>query len=148
MPAPLQQPSNRTGFPPKRHRAAAHLGRVSVVMMARVNPSNDSAVLETPDVSAGTAAMMRSTRIGNPITPVEHTSTCSGADPSARADLYVDHIGPGKYFNRGQFHLERRPALGQRPSLVGGGLPLDPQRPRRQHTHVRVRIVVRHEFTA
>ena len=40
MPAPLVQPRMRTSFPPTRHFAAAHFGRVSVVMIARVNCAN------------------------------------------------------------------------------------------------------------
>ena len=40
IPAPLAHPSRRTCLPPMRSFAEAHFGRVSVVMMARVNCSN------------------------------------------------------------------------------------------------------------
>ena len=43
IPAPLAQPRTRTFFPSREHVAAAHFGRVSVVMIARVNSSKDLA---------------------------------------------------------------------------------------------------------
>ena len=39
IPEPFAQPRSRTFFPSMRQRAAAHFGRVSVVMIARANSS-------------------------------------------------------------------------------------------------------------
>src|SRR5690348_6391862 len=66
-------------------RDAAHFGRVSVVIIARVKPPNPSAVRSAALTKAGTALRMRSTRKGRPITPVEQTNICSGSQPSSRA---------------------------------------------------------------
>src|SRR5262249_22738878 len=64
---------------------AAHFGRVSVVMIARVNALNALAEARRARASPGSAPRMRSTGSGTPITPVEQTSTCCGRQPSSRA---------------------------------------------------------------
>jgi len=79
MPAPLAQPSRRTERVPRWQRAAAHFARVSVVMMARVNPLKSRALRTASFASNGTARSIFSTFIGRPMTPVEQTITCSGS---------------------------------------------------------------------
>src|ERR1700730_12071249 len=85
IPAPLVQPSNRIVRPDSVQRDAAHFGRVSVVMMALVNPPNPSTVRSAIFARAGTACKIRSTRHGRPITPVEQTNTFAGSQPISRA---------------------------------------------------------------
>ena len=60
------------------HFAEAHFGRVSVVMIARVNFANAAALALRACTSAGTARMIFSERSGTPITPVEQTRICEG----------------------------------------------------------------------
>ncbi len=85
MPAPFAQPSRRTRLPPMVHDAAAHLRRVSVVMMARVTAEKLATLSRCARTRPGSAPRMRSTRSGTPITPVEQTSTSSRRQPSVRA---------------------------------------------------------------
>src|SRR5277367_1356426 len=88
IPAPLVQPRMRTCLPPKRHFAAAHLGRVSVVMIARVNSAKALAVRWRARTSRGIAFTIFCQRSGAPITPVEHTRICDGCRrPSSRASF-------------------------------------------------------------
>src|SRR5260370_27257141 len=68
-----------------RQRAAAHLGRVSVVRMARVNAAKELAELRGAAASSGSARRIFSTRSGTPMTPVEHTKISSARQPIARA---------------------------------------------------------------
>src|SRR5690349_20169891 len=89
MPAPLVQPSRRTARPERVQRDAAHFGRVSVVIIARVKPPKPSAVRSAALTKGGTAFRMRSTRNGKPITPVEQTNTCSGSQPNSRATAWA-----------------------------------------------------------
>src|ERR1700685_2870498 len=78
----------RTCLPPMRHLAAAHLGRVSVVMMARVNSANDLAERWRARTRRGIALTIFCQRSGAPITPVEHTRICDGCRrPSSRASF-------------------------------------------------------------
>src|SRR5215469_18752958 len=65
--------------------AAAHFGRVSVVMMARVNCSNEPGAELPLTCNVGIARRIRSVLIGRPITPVEQTRICSARQPIARA---------------------------------------------------------------
>ena len=85
IPEPFAQPRMRTCFPPMRHFAAAHFGRVSVVMIACVNCSKAAAPELRLCASCGIARRIFSTRSGRPITPVEHTSISSGLQRSERA---------------------------------------------------------------
>src|ERR1700689_603769 len=86
MPAPLVQPRMRTCLPAMRHLAAAHLGRVSVVMMARVNSAKELAVRWRARASPGIAFTIFCQRSGTPMTPVEQTRICEGCTrPSSRA---------------------------------------------------------------
>jgi hypothetical protein len=66
------------------HFAAAHFGRVSVVMIARVNRSKAAASESRFLVSRGIALRIFSMRNGTPITPVEHTSISYGRQPTVR----------------------------------------------------------------
>src|SRR6202795_3170991 len=78
----------RTCLPPMRHFAAAHLGRVSVVMMARVKSAKDLALRWRARTSHGMALTIFCQRSGAPITPVEHTRICDGCRrPSSRASF-------------------------------------------------------------
>jgi len=79
MPAPLATPVTRT-LPTVRVQA---LARVSVVMMAVAKGAQDWAV--SPASSAGRVDTMRSLGSCTPITPVEFTSTASGAQSSSCA---------------------------------------------------------------
>src|SRR5579883_2209019 len=87
MPAPLAQPATRTALPPIRQLADARFGRVSVVMMARVNPSKARGELCSDLARPGAAFRMRSTGSGTPITPVEQTTTCSPRQARSSATL-------------------------------------------------------------
>src|SRR5271156_1840839 len=78
----------RTCLPPMRHLAAAHLGRVSVVMMARVNSAKDLAGRWRARTRRGMALTIFCQRSGAPITPVEHTRICDGCRrPNSRASF-------------------------------------------------------------
>src|SRR5580693_8302755 len=78
----------RTCFPAMRHFAAAHLGRVSVVMMARVNSAKDLAMRWRARTKRGIAFTIFCQRSGTPMTPVEHTRICEGCKrPSSRASF-------------------------------------------------------------
>src|SRR5579863_8066837 len=78
----------RTCLPPIRHFAAAHFGRVSVVMMARVNAAKDLAVRWRARTRRGMAFTIFCQRSGAPMTPVEHTRICEGCRrPSSRASF-------------------------------------------------------------
>src|SRR2546426_3930600 len=68
-----------------RQRAAAHLGRVSVVRMARVNAAKELAKARCAAASSGSARRIFSTRSGTPMTPVEHTKISSVREPISRA---------------------------------------------------------------
>ena len=84
IPEPFAQPIMRTCFPRMLHFAAAHFGRVSVVMIARVNCSNAATCGLRFRASCGIALRIFSTRKGTPITPVEHTSISSGRQARVR----------------------------------------------------------------
>src|ERR1700683_1412214 len=78
----------RTCLPPTRHFAAAHLGRVSVVMMARVNSAKDWAARWRARTRRGIALTIFCQRSGAPMTPVEQTKICEGCRrPSSRASF-------------------------------------------------------------
>src|SRR5579863_1359680 len=78
----------RTCLPPIRHFAAAHFGRVSVVMMARVNAAKDLAVRWRALTNRGIAFTIFCQRNGAPMTPVEQTRICEGCRrPSSRASF-------------------------------------------------------------
>src|SRR5579872_213183 len=89
MPAPLAQPATCTVFAsaplPMRQLAAARLGRVSVVMIARVSPSNARGEKASDLARPGAAFRISSTGSGTPITPVEQTTTCFAPHPSSSA---------------------------------------------------------------
>src|SRR5580692_5542765 len=68
-----------------RHLATARFGRVSVVMIARLKPSNACGEDASDLARAGAAFRMRSTGRGTPITPVEQTTTCFAPQPSSSA---------------------------------------------------------------
>src|SRR5580693_802905 len=71
-----------------RHFAAAHLGRVSVVMMARVNSVKELAARLRTRTSRGIAFTIFCQRSGAPMTPVEQTKICDGCRrPSSRASF-------------------------------------------------------------
>src|SRR6185312_15790054 len=72
-----------------RQEAVVRLGRVSVVMMARVSPSNDCGESCSALARPGTAFRMRSTGRGTPITPVEQTKICSARQPKVLATRAV-----------------------------------------------------------
>ena len=83
IPAPFAIPVTVNSRPATVRRTERPLGTVSVVMMARAargQPSSVSAVS-----AAGSAATMRSTGSGAPITPVEKGSTASAHTPPASA---------------------------------------------------------------
>src|ERR1700722_18046207 len=99
MPEPLAHPRRRTCFPPMRNFAAAHFERVSVVRMARLNFSNAAASELEQRTSCGSALSIFSTRSGTPITPVEHTKTSCGLQPSkpeSFAAVLREAVSPGE----------------------------------------------------
>ena len=83
MPEPFAMPAMVTAAPSISAVAKAPLGKVSVVMIARAAASMPSA--RRASVRSGTLAVMRSTGRRSPMTPVEATSTSSGAHRSAAA---------------------------------------------------------------
>src|SRR5580700_11308773 len=85
MPAPFAQPSRRTSLPRMRIFSAAHFGRVSVVIIARVKERKEFCARDLVAAKSGTARKIFSVRMGSPITPVEQTKISSGAQLSARA---------------------------------------------------------------
>src|SRR5690348_9671625 len=96
MPEPLAQPRMRTCLPPMLHFAAAHFGRVSVVMMARANCVKVTEPDERAFTSAGIAARILSTRNSPPMTPVEQTTVSAGFMPEicfARAEAVAREAG-------------------------------------------------------
>src|ERR1700723_1591261 len=99
IPEPLAHPRRRTCFPPMRNFAEAHFGRVSVVMMARVNSPNAAAPELQLRKSCGSATSIFSTRSGTPMTPVEHTKTSCGLQLSKResfAAVWREAASPGE----------------------------------------------------
>src|SRR6516165_241103 len=89
MPAPLAKPSTLACLPPIRKLAADHLGRVSVVIMARATRAAASVERIPSCARRGIAPKIFPTSSGTPITPVEQTNTSSGLQPSSRATAAV-----------------------------------------------------------
>src|SRR5277367_762320 len=80
----------RTSLPPARNLAHALFGRLSVVIIARVNSVNARALFPRPRTSFGTALTIFCHRSGTPMTPVEQTRICVGRSfPSSLATLSV-----------------------------------------------------------
>src|SRR5579872_4526372 len=75
----------RTVLPPILQLAEARLGRVSVVIIARVKPAKARGENASDLARPGAACRISSTRIGTPITPVEQTTTCFSLQPSSSA---------------------------------------------------------------
>ncbi len=85
-----------------RHFAAAHLGRVSVVMMARVNSAKELAVRWRARTRRGIAFTIFCQRSGTPMTPVEHTRICEGCRrPEFARELQRGGGRGGKAFRAG-----------------------------------------------
>ena len=83
IPEPLAIPAMVTGTPSIWHLAAAPLGKVSVVMIARAAASMPSA--RKPAARSATRPVIFSTGRRWPITPVEATNTSSGGQSRAAA---------------------------------------------------------------
>jgi hypothetical protein len=73
MPEPLAKPLRRTATPSISAVAAAPLGKVSVVMIARAAGSHASA--DSRSTARGSAARSLSAGNFSPMTPVEETNT-------------------------------------------------------------------------
>src|ERR1700744_483306 len=80
-----------------RQFVAAHLGRVSVVMIARVNCAKASALSLRERTNHGTALRIFSTRRGKPITPVEHTKTCEESRSVSSCATFRDVASEAEY---------------------------------------------------
>src|SRR3989442_8062755 len=85
MPAPLAQPTKWILFPAILNDAAAVLGRVSVVQIARDSSANERADGRRCRAITGRARRIFSTGNGTPMTPVEQTNTSSTGQPSPLA---------------------------------------------------------------
>ena len=85
MPLPLAMPPMWTVLPPTWASTASSLVTVSVVMMAWAAASLASGERSRAAYSSGRPASMTPTFSVCPMTPVEHTSTSSGAQPTAFA---------------------------------------------------------------
>src|ERR1700722_2137732 len=118
MPAPLVQPRMRTSFPSAPYFAKALLGRLSVVMIARVNSVNARALVPRARTSLGTALTIFCHRSGAPMTPVEQTRIWVGRIlPSSRATFRVVAVaavkpsGPVQQFAFPEFTITARISL-------------------------------------
>src|SRR5882762_7155974 len=111
--------------------AAARLGRVSVVMIARVRSSKARGENSSDLAKPGAAFRMRSTGNGTPITPVEQTTTCFTRQPSifatscAVASEAAMPPGPTEQFAFPEFTMTARIASGDartwaRERITGG----------------------------
>jgi hypothetical protein len=78
-----------TVLPPISTSAAAPLGKVSVVMMARAAAR---AVGGQPGTRSCSASVILLASSGSPITPVDAVKTCSGGIPTACAVAVGDHV--------------------------------------------------------
>src|SRR5271156_64461 len=80
----------RTSLPLARNLDAALFGRLSVVMMARLNSAKARALFPRARTNFGTALTIFCHRSGTPITPVEQTRICVGRSfPNSLATLRV-----------------------------------------------------------
>ena len=83
MPAPLAMPVTVTSAPSMRMRRDAPFGTVSVVMIARAAACQRSS--RAARRADGSPSTIFPTGNGSMMTPVENTSTCSGAQPTSAA---------------------------------------------------------------
>src|SRR5579864_6905562 len=82
MPEPFATPKIFTVPEPAWNAAEASLGRVSVVMMARVKLMAASSVAHLAAIKPGSAARILSAGSGTPITPVEEGKISRAEAPS------------------------------------------------------------------
>ena len=103
FPSLSRSPAKRTVLPPRRHFAAAHFGRVSVVMIARANSVNASAL----DRRAPTSCRHG---MQDFLAPQRHADHARRADQHLRV---VNFAPPGS----GCFRRSHRPRHGSRSGL-------------------------------